>query len=148
MRLLPCSLGLLSLALAGCDSEESATWVGADRQVVAPVPEAPVPPPPASSRTELYPPAPARVAPEAAEVAIIESDGRTARRMDNGRLMPLARILEIAQHRVPGEVIEVELDDDDDDGPEYELEILTADGRSIEMKIDARRGVILEVEED
>lgn len=143
MRLLPCSLGLLSLALAGCDGGGSATWVEADRQVLAPVP-----PPPASSRTELYPPAPARVAPEAAEVAIIESDGRTARRMDNGRLMPLARILEIAQHRVPGEVIEVELDDDDDDGPEYELEILTADGRSIEMKIDARRGVILEVEED
>lgn len=80
-------------------------------------------------------------------MAIAGSDGRAPRRIAEDRLLPLARILEIARRRVPGEIIEVELDDDDDE-PEYELEILTADGRSIEMKIDARRGTILEVEED
>lgn len=70
------------------------------------------------------------------------------REISDRKLMPLTEILAIARRRVPGEVIDVELDDDDDDPPEYELEILTADGRSIDMKIDARSGEIIEVEED
>ncbi|MGE4324007.1 MAG: PepSY domain-containing protein [Sphingobium sp.] len=82
-------------------------------------------------------------------MAIAQSGGRAPRPMAEKGLMPLAQILKIARRRVPGQVIEVELDDgDDDDEPEYELEILTPDGRSIEMKIDARRGTILDVEED
>jgi uncharacterized membrane protein YkoI len=48
---------------------------------------------------------------------------------------------------VPGEVIDVELDEDDDI-PEYEVKILTPTGRSMEIKIDALRGAILEMEED
>lgn len=71
--------------------------------------------------------------------------------LQTGReILPLTRVLQIATAAVPGEVIEVELDedDDDDDIPEYELKILTPQGRSIEVKIDARRGTILEIEED
>lgn len=63
-----------------------------------------------------------------------------------GRL-PLARILAIARARVPGQVIEVELDDEDGLA-EYEVKILTADGRSIETKIDALSGIVLDSEED
>lgn len=63
-------------------------------------------------------------------------------------LLPLARILEIVRARAPGEVLEVDLDDDDDDGPTYEITILTPDGRVIEAVIDARDGAVLELEED
>lgn len=64
-------------------------------------------------------------------------------------LLPLTRILAIAQARTPGEVIDVELDDgDDDDPPTYEVKILTPEGRSIETKIHARTGAILDLEED
>ena len=96
--------------------------------VVAPIlPPAPVPAPP--------PPAPVQAAPPPAA-----REGR----------LPLTRILAIAQRRVPGEVIKVDLDDDDDDDdpPTYELEILTPEGRVMEIKLDARTGEILDVEED
>lgn len=66
-----------------------------------------------------------------------------------GGLLPLARVLAIANARTPGEVIDVELDDgDDDEGPSYEIKTLTPEGRSIETRIDARTGRILAVEED
>ena len=73
--------------------------------------------------------------------------GAKALPTDGPTLLPLARVLGIARARVPGEVIEVELDDDDG-RPEYEVKILTADGRSIETKIDAVSGAILKSEED
>lgn len=63
-------------------------------------------------------------------------------------ILPLASILPIAQARTAGEVIEVELDDEDDDDPTYEITILTPEGRTIETVIDARSGAILELEED
>lgn len=148
MRLLPfslvlTSLALTSLALTGCDGGGSAAQPETDQGPAIPVAEVPLPAHQASPSPE-----PVRAVPKAAERAIVESDGLAPRRIDEDRLLPLVRIIEIALHRVPGEIIEVELDDDDDDEPEYELEILTADGRSIEMKISARRGTILEVEED
>ncbi len=82
------------------------------------------------------------------EVEIADPDGgaKALPATGAGRL-PLARILAIARARTPGEVIEVELDDEDG-RPEYEVKILTADGRSIETKIDAVRGTILKSEED
>lgn len=140
MRLLSCSPALLLIALAACDDGGS---IRDDQQAEAPAVEAPPPLPRMPHKPE-----PAPIVSKPAEVAIVEVGGQSTRQINDNRLIPLARILEIAQRRVPGQVIEVELDDDDDDGPEYELEILTADGRSIEMKIDARRGVIREVEDD
>jgi hypothetical protein len=62
-------------------------------------------------------------------------------------VLPLAQVLRIAQRAAPGEVIEVELDEDDED-MEYEVKILTPEGRRIELKIDARTGAITEREED
>lgn len=54
----------------------------------------------------------------------------------------------IALDRVSGEIIKVELDDlRDDDGPEYEIEILS-DGIKYEIEIDAYTGEIKEFEED
>jgi uncharacterized membrane protein YkoI len=64
-----------------------------------------------------------------------------------GVVMPLPRILDIAQHRVPGEVLKVELEELSD-RLGYEVKVLTADGRVQEIKLDARTGAILKVEND
>jgi len=66
-----------------------------------------------------------------------------------GEILPITRILPIVQQRVPGEVIEIELDDDDDGRRiEYEIKVLTPAGRVIEVKVNARTGQIREIEED
>lgn len=64
-----------------------------------------------------------------------------------GAVLPLPRILDIAQHRVPGEVLKVELEELTD-RLGYEVKVLTADGRVQEVKLDARTGAILKVEND
>ncbi|WP_077147941.1 PepSY domain-containing protein [Sphingopyxis sp. KK2] len=125
----------LVLWLAACDGGGTAPPVPSDTPMVAP---------PVVAATPGVPDAPA--GPTA--VTIAGSGDRRARQIADPALLPLSRILAIARARVPGEIIDVDLDEDDDDGPEYELEILTPDGRSIEMKIDARHGRIIEVEED
>ena len=67
-----------------------------------------------------------------------------------GQVLPLTRILAIAQSRAPGEVIKVELDDDDDHGGRliYEVKTLSKSGRVMEVELDARTGKVLKVEED
>lgn len=132
---------VLPTALGACDAPTPAP---PGRQAVtkatppAPLPAEPIPSAPsqideASEPPRTPPPLPiSRPVPTSAA-----STGR----------LPLARILAIAQAEVPGEVIEVDLDEDD--GIEiYELSILTSAGRKIEMEIDARTGRILDVEED
>ncbi|MFN4178387.1 PepSY domain-containing protein [Phenylobacterium sp.] len=88
------------------------------------------------------PPAPAPVRP--AVQAAPEQPPPAAR---GPGVLPLVRILAIAGRDTPGEVIKVELEDDDDE-LHYELDILTPEGRTIEMKVDARTGAIIEREED
>ncbi|MFC4727188.1 PepSY domain-containing protein [Coralloluteibacterium thermophilus] len=66
---------------------------------------------------------------------------REARR--RGDYVPLAEILADAERRYPGRVIEVELDDD-----QYEIEILQADGRVVELEYDARTGRLEDVDYD
>jgi len=64
-----------------------------------------------------------------------------------GEILPLRSVLEIVQRRVPGDVIEVELDREDD-GWEYEVKVLTSTGRVREVTLNARTGAILEIEDD
>lgn len=105
----------------------------------------------ADKQQALSPPAAAHAtsaSPAAPPITVAGSSGAAPRALPrDAERLPLARILQIAQKAVPGEVIDAELDDDDDI-PEYEVKILTPEGRSMEVKIDARRGTILEVEED
>jgi uncharacterized membrane protein YkoI len=66
-----------------------------------------------------------------------------------GEILPITRILPAVLQRVPGDVIEIELDTHDDGRRiEYEIKILTPSGRVIEVKVDARTGRIREIEED
>lgn len=66
-----------------------------------------------------------------------------------GDVLPLLRILPIVQKRFPGDIIKIKLDEDNDTGHiEYDVKVLTASGRVIEVEVDAKTGQILEVEED
>ncbi|TWI03060.1 peptidase YpeB-like protein [Luteimonas cucumeris] len=67
--------------------------------------------------------------------------------LERGEILPLGRILPIAQKRVPGDVIEVELDHGKH-GWEYEVKVLTATGRVREVKLNAATGTIRKVEDD
>lgn len=63
------------------------------------------------------------------------------------KILPLTRILEIVRRDTPGEILEVE-EDDDDDIPTYEVQVLTPDDRKIEIKLNAYTGAIIERDED
>jgi len=62
-----------------------------------------------------------------------------------GEVLPLARILALVERDFAGRVIDVELDREDG-MPRYEIELLLADGRVIELELDARTGELLQIE--
>ncbi|MFC4308782.1 PepSY domain-containing protein [Steroidobacter flavus] len=64
-----------------------------------------------------------------------------------GEVLPLQKILAIANQQVPGDVIKVELEQEKI-GLIYEIKILTSTGRVREVKIDARNGKVLNIEDD
>lgn len=67
--------------------------------------------------------------------------------LQRGEVLPLVKILAIANQEVPGDVIEVELEDERE-ALVYEIKILTSTGRVREVKIDARTGAVLTIEDD
>ena len=142
--MLPSLLPLAFLAALGaCDDAPDATR----GMVTSPSSGTnPVAPPVSTNAPRVSGTAPTPPAPP--PITLAGSSGAPAQALptDTARL-PLARVLQIARKAVPGEVIDVELDEDDDI-PEYEVKILTPTGRSMEIKIDALRGAILEMEED
>lgn len=64
-----------------------------------------------------------------------------------GAILPLADVLQSLARQHPGEVIEVELDEEDG-VLVYDLDMVTPDGRLIEVEVDAVTGIVLEVEND
>lgn len=67
--------------------------------------------------------------------------------LQRGEVLPLEKILTIAKEQVPGDVIEVELEDEKK-ALVYEIKILTSTGRVREVKIDARTGKVIKIEDD
>lgn len=65
-----------------------------------------------------------------------------------GEILPLGNILQIVQARVPGDIIEVELDRSDKHGWEYEVKVLAGNGRVLEVDVNARTGEIRKIEDD
>jgi uncharacterized membrane protein YkoI len=64
--------------------------------------------------------------------------------MQRGEILPLTKILAIAQSRVPGDVVEVEFKG----GPIYEVKVLTASGRLREVVMNARTGDVIRIEDE
>lgn len=67
--------------------------------------------------------------------------------VQRGELLPLPRILAIAQAKVPGNVIKVELEHEPW-GIKYEVKILTPAGRVREVELNARTGAVVRIEDD
>lgn len=67
--------------------------------------------------------------------------------LSEGRIRPLAEILDSVKAAVPGEMVEVELELDDGTYV-YEVKQLRPDGRVQEVKADAATGKVLKIEDD
>lgn len=70
---------------------------------------------------------------------------RARRAVEAGEILPLARIVAIAEASFEGRMVDVELEKDDGRFV-YELELLTTAGHVIELTYDARTGALLETE--
>lgn len=55
--------------------------------------------------------------------------------------------LHTALHKVPGTVVEMELEEEPNHQPMWEEEIVTADGKLMEVEIDGKTGSVLDVKE-
>jgi uncharacterized membrane protein YkoI len=82
-------------------------------------------------------------------VAFADKDDHVEARalLQRGEILPLMRILEIAQRRVPGDVIEVELEREDS-GWEYKVKVLTPAGLVRKITLNARDGAVLKIKDD
>lgn len=78
-----------------------------------------------------------------AEKPVDQSGQRARTEVRGGRFVPLETLLKDALQRVPGEVIDVELDE-----AEYEIEVLDDDGVVWELEYDARTGKLQDMERD
>ena len=72
-----------------------------------------------------------------------KSSQRALDAVRKGQFVALEVLIKDALKRVPGEVIDVELDDD-----EYEIEVLAADGVVWDFEYDARSGKLKDMERD
>ena len=82
--------------------------------------------------------------PAATAAPVADPAQQVARRaVQQGRYVPLERVVHDALKRHPGQLLEVELDDG-----VYEVEILRADGVVVELDYDARNGTLLKTELD
>ena len=78
-----------------------------------------------------------------------ELDHEEARRaVERGELRPLAEILASIAKEFGGKVLEVELEREDSGALVYEIEILSSDGRVLELEYDGRSGRRIGLEED
>mgnify|MGYP002725726515 CR=1 FL=1 len=82
-----------------------------------------------------------------------DSDHERARAaVESGDVVPLALILEKVESLYEGSIIEVELEDEEDEGYEdavsgfiYEIKLLTPQGNLLKLKLDARTAVLIQV---
>lgn len=67
--------------------------------------------------------------------------------VDRGDVMPLSALQTKLMKAFPGEIIRVELDEDDGRFI-YEFRVLQANGRLFEIEMDAQTGAVLDVDDD
>jgi uncharacterized membrane protein YkoI len=88
-----------------------------------------------------------------APAASVADDEAPVAALDPARVKPLSEVLALARRIAPGKIIDVELESDLDvaDGGHvarwvYEVEVMTAGNRVVEMEFDAYTGQLLEIE--
>ena len=69
------------------------------------------------------------------------------RAVDSGKALSRAEIRRVVLQRVPGEIVSVKLDRERS-VLVYEFRILTANGRLVEVEVDATNGKFLEIENE
>jgi uncharacterized membrane protein YkoI len=84
-----------------------------------------------------------------AHYALADKDDHIEARelLQRGEIVPLSRILDVVQKRVPGDVIEVELEREDGRW-EYKVKVLTPTGLVRKLYLDARNGAVLKIKDD
>ena len=68
---------------------------------------------------------------------------RARQAVASGQILPLKAILARVEREAPGEVLEVELEQQDSGTWVYELKVLQAGGVLTKLKLDARTGAVL-----
>lgn len=137
IALLLLALALPSLAAAsGAQAKEGQTKEGQAKESPATKPSSPSAP---ANTT----PGPSHHSNSSARFS--QDDAREALR--KGKVMPLTAILEIVAKRQPGTVIAVDLETKHG-RLIYEIDVITEDGRRRELRLDARGGEILAVEDE
>ena len=76
-----------------------------------------------------------------------EEADRVLKDRSSGKVKPLSEIIRIVEAEVPGRIVETEFDEKDG-VPVYEFYVLQSGGRRREVKVDARDGRIIEIDED
>lgn len=78
------------------------------------------------------------------------ADGRDHDRargvLESGRILPLSAILSAVERDFEGEVLEIELEDEEDEGSGvwiYEIKLLTSSGSVIALNYDAASGTLI-----
>jgi len=82
-----------------------------------------------------------------------ESDhDRALRALSAGEIMPLRQVLELVEQRYPGQILEVELEQERDPSGDkeqrrwaYEIKLLRSDGAVTKLHLDARDGRLLRI---
>lgn len=72
--------------------------------------------------------------------------GRARQALAAGEILPLSAILERVAADTPGQVLDVELEREQENGREtwvYEIKILRAGGSRVKLKVDARDGTVI-----
>jgi len=85
-----------------------------------------------------------------ASLALADKDDHVEARelLRRGAIVPLAQVLDVVAKRVPGDVIEVELEREDDGSWEYDVKVLTPTGLVRKVKLNARTGVVVRIKDD
>lgn len=80
----------------------------------------------------------------------VAGDAEIARKaLMEGRIRPLAEIIELLKPQLPGlTILEVEIDVEDNGQIIYEFDIIDSSGRLKEVEVDAATGKILKIEDD
>jgi len=92
------------------------------------------------------------VATASAPTAWADNDARdqalARKALREGRIRSLSEITEIVKPKLPGTILGVELEVEDDGTIVYEFDVLDPSGRLKEVDVDAATGKILSIEDD